>query len=80
MKTTAQQQELLRVSANAALKAGQDIEAARLSVNEAIRTLDEVAQNLEDPAERISWHSVRMVWIDVRTSLERAIGKFQDKG
>lgn len=80
MKTTAQQQELLTLSAKAALKAGQDIETARLSVNEAIRTLDEVTQNLEDPAERISWHSVRMVWIDVRTSLEHAIGKFQDKG
>jgi hypothetical protein len=77
MQTTAQQQELLQLSAKAALKAGQDIETARLSVNEAIRRLDEVCQSLEDPSERISWHTVRMVWIDVRTSLEHAIGKFE---
>jgi hypothetical protein len=79
MKTTAQQQELLRVSANAALQASQAIEAARLSVIEAIRTIDDVAENLEDPTERISWNTVRMVWVDVRGSLEHALGKFQEK-
>jgi hypothetical protein len=79
MKTTAQQQELLRISANAALQASQAIEAARLSVNEAIRTIDEVVQNLEDPAERVSWNSVRLVWVDMRASLEHATARFQEK-
>lgn len=80
MQTTAQQQELLRIAANAALKAGQDIEAARLSTVEAIRTLDEVTANLEDPAERISWATVRLVWLEVQGNLSDAIEKFRDKG
>lgn len=80
MQTTAQQQELLRIAANAALKAGQDIDTARLSTVEAIRTLDEVAANLEDPAERISWATVRLVWLEVQGNLNDAIEKFRDKG
>lgn len=80
MQTTAQQQELLRIAANAALKAGQDIETARLSTVEAIRSLDEVAANLEDPAERMSWASVRLVWLEVQSNLNDAIDKFRDKG
>lgn len=80
MKTTARMSELMNLSGRACLQAGADVQTALLSVNKAIDSIDAIATELEDPSERISWHTVRNVWLEVRASLEHATARFQEKG
>lgn len=80
MQTTARMSELMALSGKACLQAGADVHAALLSVNQAIESIDAIANELEDPAERTSWFTVRREWTDIRLLLEGAEARFQNKG
>ncbi len=78
MQTTARISELMNLAGRACLQAGADVNVALGSVNKAIDSIDALATELEDPSERISWHTVRNVWLEVRASLESANGRLQN--
>lgn len=80
MRLTIEQQELMGRCGLACAKAGNDIRAAKTSVDTVTAGLNELIGTLEDPDERASWKRVRSVWVRIAVLLQDAASEFESGG
>lgn len=73
MQMTKQQQQALDKLTKSCEAVGVKVRDARSATAHVVNSLDEFIGQLEDPAERVSWSTVRHAWAQVDAKMAEAI-------